>query len=102
MSMLYHSEEVGVIELGAGTIRSRKTVNLPAVITVQAVKFLINALQDITSDLMTLNINSVLSGRVNLAKIYKKHVTAISNCTVDVFISNSSLSQYSCKQTVKL
>ncbi|KAG0582095.1 hypothetical protein KC19_3G033700 [Ceratodon purpureus] len=100
--MVYHSDQVGVVELGAGTIRSRKTVDLPAVITVEAVRLLVNSLQDITSNVMSLNLNSALSGRVNLARIYKKHVTAILNCTMDVFISNTSLKEYDCKQTIKL
>jgi len=102
MTMLYHNEEVGVIELGAGTIRSRKTVDLPAVVTVQAVRLLFNALQDIASNVATFNVNAVLSGRVNVASIIKKHVTAIANCTVDVILSNSTLSRYDCKQTIKL
>lgn len=102
VALIYHSDQVGVVELGAGTIRSRKTVDLPAVITVEAVRLLLNSLQDLTSDVMTLNLNSVMSGRVNLAKIYKKHVTAILNCTMDIFISNTSLKDTSCHQTIKL
>ena len=102
VALIYHSEQVGVVELGAGTIRSRKTVELPAVITVEAVRLLLSSLQDLTSNIMTLNMNSALSGRVNLAHIYKKHVTAILNCTVDIFISNTTLKDTDCKQTYKL
>jgi hypothetical protein len=85
LSMVYHGSDVGVIELGAGTIRSRKTVDLHAVITVQALKLVINALQDIASGVATLGINSVIEGRINLAKIYKKHVTVTLSCDVEVF-----------------
>jgi hypothetical protein len=100
--LLYRGDQVGVVELGAGTIRSRKTVDLPAVITVEAVRLLLNSLPDLASGVMTLNVNSALSGRVNLAHIYKKHVTAVLNCTMDVFIGNTSLKDYDCKQSVKL
>lgn len=102
IDMKYHVDEVGVVNLGAGTIRSRKTVDLPAVIKVEAISLAVNSLQDLSSNVATLDLDTVMRGRVNLAKIYKKHVTAILNCTLDIFISNQTLKQTVCKQKIKL
>ncbi|KAG0554890.1 hypothetical protein KC19_12G128100 [Ceratodon purpureus] len=102
MVLAYHGSQVGVVELGGGTIRSRKIVDLPAVITVEALKLVLNGLQDLTSGVASLTLNAVIPGRVNLARIYKRHVTAILNCDIDVFIGNQTLKQNTCKQTIKL
>lgn len=102
MLLVYHGQQVGVVELGAGTIRSRKTVDLPAVIIVEAVRLILNGLQDLTSGVATLTLDAIIPGRVNLAHIYKRHVTAVLNCNVDIFIGNQTLKQSDCKQTIKL
>jgi hypothetical protein len=102
MLLVYHGDQVGVVELGAGTIRSRKTVRLPAVVTVEALRLLVNGLQDVAGGVASLSLNAVIPGRVNLAHIFKRHVTAILNCNVDIFIGNRTLEQKQCKQTIKL
>lgn len=102
MLLVYHGDQVGVVELGAGTIRSRRTVRLPAVVTVEALRLLVNGLQDVAGGVASLSLKAVISGRVNLAHIYKRHVTAILHCNVDIFIGNRTLEQNQCKQTVKL
>lgn len=99
--LMYHEDQVGEVELGAGAIRSRKTVDIPALITVDGVKVLLNGLQDVTSGVANVVLDAVIPGRVNLAHIYKKHVTAMVNCNVDIFISNQTLKQNTCKQTIK-
>jgi len=76
--------------------------DLPSAITVEVVRLLLNAQQDIASNVATLNINSVLSWRVDLAHIFKKHVCAHLNWAVNVFFGNQTLKLNDCKQTMKL
>lgn len=102
LAIIYHGERVGVGDLGTGTIRSRRTVDLPAAVTVEVLSLLVNSLQDIFSGVLTLNVKSVLSGRVDVAHVYKHHVTDNVNCTVDVFIANQTLKQRDCSQSMKL
>lgn len=102
MLLKYHGDQVGVVELGAGTIASRKTVELHSVITVEALKLILNGLQDISSGIARLNLNAVIPGRVNLAHIIKRHVTAIVDCNIDIFLGNQTLKQNECKRTIKL
>jgi len=100
--LMYQESQVGKVELGAGTIRSRKTVVIPAVISVEAVKILLTGMQDITTGIASVVLDAVIPGRVNVAHVYKKHVTVKLNCDVDIFIANQTLKHNNCKQTIQM
>lgn len=100
--LMYHEEQVGEVELGAGTIRSQKIVVIPAVVTVEAVKILLTGLEDITTGVASVVLNAVIPGRVNVAHVYEKHVTAMVKCDVDIFIANQTLKHSNCKQSIKM
>ncbi|XP_024358443.1 uncharacterized protein [Physcomitrium patens] len=102
MLLVYHNDQVGLVELGAGTIASRKTVDIPAVITVEAVKLLLNGLEDVTSGVASLSLHAVIPGRMNLAHICKRNVIAVLDCTIDIFLGNQTLKQNKCDQKIKL
>ncbi|CAM6043910.1 unnamed protein product [Sphagnum compactum] len=102
--MSYHGQLIGDIALGAGEIRAEKSVDLPAVVTVEALKILENpdVLSDLETGIAPLNLTSTIPGRVNLAGIYKHHVVATIGCNLEIWINNQTLKDYQCMQHVKL
>ncbi len=79
-------------------------MDLPAVVTVEALKILENpdVLSDLETGIAPLNLTSTIPGRVNVAGIYKHHVVAAIGCNLEIWINNQTLKDYQCMQHVKL
>lgn len=98
--LTYREKQVGDEKLPGGIIRSRSVAVIPAVIAVEAVKILVTGLQDMTSGVASFVLDAVVPGKIKLAEIYKRRVTAILHCDVEIFISNQTLKHNICKQSI--
>jgi hypothetical protein len=102
--MFYHGQQIGDISLGAGEIRAKQSVDMAAIVTVEALKIVEspNVLSDLESRIAPLNLTSSIPGRVNVAGIYKHHVVATLDCNMEIWVTNQTLKDYQCTQHVKL
>ncbi len=97
-------DQIGDISLGAGEIRAKQSVDMAAIVTVEALKIVEspNVLSDLESRIAPLNLTSSIPGRVNVAGIYKHHVVATLDCNMEIWVTNQTLKDYQCTQHVKL
>ncbi|KAJ7239231.1 hypothetical protein O6H91_04G104000 [Diphasiastrum complanatum] len=102
--LFYHGETVGEAPIPAGQISALGKQTLVTLLHIQADRFLLNPnlLPDVTLGILPISSQTILSGRVKLLKLIKRHATSTTVCDIVVSITNRTISNLQCNYKVKL
>ncbi|XP_044491526.1 uncharacterized protein LOC123215474 [Mangifera indica] len=93
-TLIYRGEEVGEIPIPAGEVSADESVHMSVLVTVMADRFMSNSqvFNDVVAGSLSLSSYTKITGKVSIFKIFKVHVTTVSECSFTVFISNRTTS----------
>ncbi|PIA59697.1 hypothetical protein AQUCO_00400533v1 [Aquilegia coerulea] len=99
----YRGNQVGDVEIEPGKMGSRSTGTVTAELTLEADKFNMTSLvSDVIAGQLSMEIRTRLPGRATILGFIKKHITALSNCQVDIQVPSFEVSKQECKNKAKL
>ncbi|EFJ28530.1 hypothetical protein SELMODRAFT_17213, partial [Selaginella moellendorffii] len=100
----YHGDEVGNARIPAGEIGARGREKFPTDVSIQAMQIVGNSnlLPDVASGSIPISTRTVVSGRVNVLNVIKRHATSTSVCNVTISVASRNVQDFKCSHKTKL
>ncbi|KAL3702213.1 hypothetical protein R1sor_020235 [Riccia sorocarpa] len=103
--IFYHGKPIGESSIPAGEIKSRGTAHLTVPVDVFITSSLLNAnlTNDLAAGVFPVSTQVEIRGTANFLNIVKlKNARSISNCNVEIFLSNQTLKSVDCDNNLKV
>uniref|UniRef100_A0A0C9QMZ1 TSA: Wollemia nobilis Ref_Wollemi_Transcript_19987_1306 transcribed RNA sequence n=1 Tax=Wollemia nobilis TaxID=56998 RepID=A0A0C9QMZ1_9CONI len=102
--LYYRGTNVGEALIPAGKINADETINMNTTVKIDAGRLILNGhlMGDVSSGIFPLSTFTRISGRVNVLNIFKHHAVSSSFCNVSIAISNGTVVNEHCSDSLKL
>ncbi|KAL2610869.1 hypothetical protein R1flu_022561 [Riccia fluitans] len=102
--LFYRGKEVGSAAIPAGEVKAKQTVRFSTFLEIQALDIMIDAnlTSDLAANIIPVSTYASIQGRLNVINVFKRHAVSTTECTANIFITNTTLRDFNCVYSLKM